>query len=109
MLHVPYAVLSPSDVHKVLTYVWDFRAKWKYIGLELSVELGTLDAIEKDNPKCEDCLREVIMRWIHAAEAPPTWIALDKAMQSKMITGSLVNYTIFFTIGLEEISCLQRI
>ena len=95
---VPYTVLSHSDVHKVLTYVWDFRAKWKYIGLELSIELGTLDAIEKDNSKCEDCLRAVIIQWIHTAKSPPTWIDLDKAMQSKMITGNIVNYIIFFMI-----------
>ena len=110
LLCMTNTVLSHSDVRKVLTYVWDFRAKWKYIGLELSIELGTLDAIEKENSKCENCLRAVIIQWIRTAKSPPTWIDLDKAMQSKMITGNLVNYTLFlFMIYLAEHSYLQKI
>ena len=74
---------------EILKHVWDFRAKWKYIGYELSIDLGTLEAIERDNnSKCEDCLREVVIQWLRSTKTLPTWITLNKIMQSKMIRGN---------------------
>lgn len=88
-MHFPCTVLSHTDVCEVLTYyIWDFRAVWKSIGHELSIDLGTLEAIERDNSNCGDCLREMIIQWIRNAKASPTWVILDKAMQSKMIRGN---------------------
>lgn len=89
-LNFHYIVLNRTDVREVLEYIWDFRAVWKCIGRELSIDLGTLEAIERDNSKCEDCLREMIIQWIRNAKAPPTWVTLDKALQSKNIRGKIL-------------------
>ena len=88
IMYFSYTVLSQTDVSEVLKYVWDFRAKWKYIRLELSIDLGMLETIEMENSKCEDCLRAMLIQWLRNPKAPPTWTTLDKALLSKMIGGT---------------------
>ena len=72
---------------------------WKYIGRELSIDLGTLEAIERDNSNCGDCLREMIIQWIRNAKASCTWATLDKAMQSTMIKGIFIYLFIYFLLS----------
>ena len=52
-------LLSINNIKEVvLDEMWDYRARWKSIGIELCVDTGTLDAIEKDCRKVNDCLQE---------------------------------------------------
>ena len=81
-------VLTEDDLHSILEYVWNARANWKNLGIALSVDLGTLEAIEVDRRRCSDCLREMMIEWLRNAKPLPTWSALEKAMQSPILAGN---------------------
>ena len=53
--------------------VFSLRAQWKNLGLFLNVDDGTLDAIEIDNKKVDDCLREMLKVWLKKVNPPPSW------------------------------------
>ena len=56
------------------------RSKWKNIGLRLGITIDTLDAIEHDYRKCDDCLMAVLKEWLKRSEPRPTWDALQQAL-----------------------------
>ena len=39
-------VLKPSNIKEVLDQMWEYRARWKFIGIELGIGEHSLDAIE---------------------------------------------------------------
>ena len=45
------------------------RAKWKWLGLELDLAPGTLDAIEQESPKLENRLERVLREWLNSGSA----------------------------------------
>ena len=60
--------------------MFDVRAKWKQLGLQLNILPGTLNAIEqkcKGNP--DDCLYEILNDWLSKGEA--TWEQLVTALE----------------------------
>ena len=63
--------------------MWDYRAKWRVIGITLGIDAGTLDAIETDNRKVESCLLEMIITWLKSDN--PTRSAMKAALQSKQV------------------------
>ena len=66
--------------------VFDARAKWYYIGLELNIDAASLDAIEKENPRdVQDCLRALLKKWLRRAKPEPTWGALMEALKSPLV------------------------
>ena len=80
------SALGLNDLAEVVNEVFNARAKWYDIGLNLGVPVGTLNAIRvqyRDNP--QDCLREVLMVWLKAVDPQPTWKALVDALQSKAV------------------------
>lgn len=82
-----YTVYTIEDFSKILSHAWDFRAKWRYIGVVLDIDVGTLDAIYKDHRECSDCLNQVLLEWVRRSEPKPTWRALEEALQSPEVTG----------------------
>ena len=78
-------LLTTTNIKEVLDWTWDLRAKWMFIGIELHIDQGTLDAIGKDNKKAEDCLVELLNRWLRQPNA--TRSALTAALQSKKLAG----------------------
>ena len=61
------------------------RANWKNIGIELEVDMGTLNAIEeccRNDP--DKCLPEMLDCWLKQVDPPPSWEALadHKALES---------------------------
>ena len=87
--------------------MWDYRARWKSIGIELHVDTGTLDAIEKDCRKVNDCLQEMIKHWLRNNPRPTKEI-IRVALQSKLVSNaegiimqaslmfySIISYTIY--------------
>ena len=71
--------------------VFDARAKWYDIGLELKMDAGSLDAIEKDNPRdVQDCLRALLRKWLRRSQPKPTWGALVEALESSLIGEELL-------------------
>ena len=64
----------------------DARAKWYEIGLELSIDPGSLDAIEKENPRdLQDCLRALLKKWLRRSQPRATWGALMEALTSPLV------------------------
>ena len=55
--------LNISNIKEVLDEMWDYRARWKFIGIELGIDMGTLDAIEKDCKVVDECLLKMINIW----------------------------------------------
>ena len=89
--HLPHTVpLGIDDMREVLDFFWEFRAKWKLIGLDLCIDIGTLDSIEvgkRNQP--EDCLVEVIKVWLRGttSKVNPTRSAMFTVLQSKCVAG----------------------
>lgn len=50
---------------------WSYRSKWKEIGIKLGIDVGTLDAIEKDYSKCNECLSEMNKTWLRGNKLLP--------------------------------------
>ena len=67
--------------------MWDYRARWKSIGIELCVDTGTLDAIEANNRKVGGCLQEMITHWLRNNPRPTKEI-IRVALQSKLISNA---------------------
>ena len=59
--------------------------KWKFIGIELGIDTGTLDTIEADYRKVDDRLREMINIWLKRASPRPTQSAVKAALQSEHV------------------------
>ena len=82
-----YADLNTSNVKEVLDEMWDYRAKWKFIGIELGIGTGTIDAIEADCRNVGDCLCKMICDWLKHNSPRPTRGIMRAALQSKRVSG----------------------
>lgn len=69
----------------MLDEAWNYRAKWRFIGIELGIVTDTLEAIEVDCRKVEDCLREMITIWLRRVNPRPTRSAMKQALQSERV------------------------
>lgn len=81
------AHLTIENIREILDITWDYRAKWKFIGVELGIDVGSLDAIEENNKKVEGCLFNLISQWLRDGKSRPTRSALIKVLQSKYLAG----------------------
>ena len=66
-------------LHSACEVVFSIRSQWKSLGLFLEVDEGTLDAIELDNKKADDCLREMLKAWLRKCDPRPSWPMLAEA------------------------------
>ena len=85
---------------------WDVRPKWRLFGLELGIDMGTLEVgilflccahcylwivscsqtIERDCcNKTGDCFTCLLEQWLTKPEPPPTWTALTTALKSPSV------------------------
>ena len=75
--------------------MWDYRAKWRFIGIALDIDVGTLDAIETNHRQVEDCLTKMITTWLRGVN--PTRSATKAALQSKQVTSQTgINFLLMF-------------
>ena len=80
------AILNINDLHKVQDTVWDARAKWYNIGLQLGLSSDSLDAIESDHREQSDnCFTAMLKQWLRRGNPRPTWHALAKALTSRPV------------------------
>ena len=90
-----YTDLKPGNIKEVLDQTWEYRARWKFVGIALDIHEDTLDAIEANNPRnVADCLREMIYGWLKSTNPRPTRGAMRVALQSKLVSnaaGSVVS------------------
>ena len=64
-----------------LKLVFPLASKWKNLGAFLNVKKETLDKIEHDYQKADDCLREVLSVWLNTISPPPSWQMLADAIE----------------------------
>ncbi len=77
--------------------MWDYRARWKLIGIHLHIDTGTLDAIEKDHRMVNDCLQEMIKYWLRNSPRPTREI-IRVALQSVHVSNAAGNYLLAIII-----------
>ena len=84
MLHVYISSgkLTLQDLCEVRGALYEARAKWYDIGIELKLSTGTLNAIREDFPRAADCLREICIHWLRCINPCPSWEALAKTLES---------------------------
>ena len=83
--------LSPDNTKEVLDMMWDYRARWKFIGIQLQIDNSKLDVIETDYRKVDDCLREMITYWLTNSPRR-TRETIKVALQSKLVSSAAGNY-----------------
>ena len=85
MYHV---ALTSNNVKEVLNLTWDYRSRWRFVGIELGIDVNTLDAIEMNNRRVEDCLTKLITTWLRRTNPKPTRTAIAKALESQSVAAS---------------------
>ena len=60
--------------------MFEARAKWRRIGLELELAHGDLEAIDSRYRNPDDQLEQVLAKWLNRGEA--TWRQLSEALYS---------------------------
>ena len=71
--------------------IFDARTKWYDIGLELKIGAASLDAIQEDNPRnVQNCLRDMLKKWLRRCQPKPTWGALVEALESPLVDEGLL-------------------
>jgi len=71
-----------EELSEVRGALYEARAKWHDIGIELKLPVGTLTAIREDFPHAADCLREMCIIWLKRNDPRPSWVALVKVLES---------------------------
>lgn len=56
-------------------------ASWKNIGTLLGIATHVLDTIQANEGRVEDCLREMLSKWLTRVAPKPTWAALADAVE----------------------------
>ena len=66
--------------------LWEGRAKWYNIGLELGLTVGTLDAIQETNHHHTDhCFRDTLKEWLSRGDLHPSWSSLATALRAQPV------------------------
>ncbi len=73
--------MGTKDLKLVNGALFEVRAKWRRIGLELELTPGTLDATEQAKTNPSDRLEAVLVDWLRGATTA-TWKQLIDALRS---------------------------
>ena len=65
--------------------VWEARAKWYNIGLELKIDAETLDVIKGDSDSIDNRFRSMLSTWLRRDQLRPTLSLLAKALRSPTV------------------------
>lgn len=78
--------LNSVDAHQVCSALWEARAKWYAIGLELQIDSGELDTIQRrylNNP--DKCVSEMTDLWLRQSADPHTTVTAAAATWENLI------------------------
>ena len=79
-------VLTVDDLATIQVAVWEARAEWYNLGLQLGLPPSTLDVIQKNHPgDCNQCFTDMIKEWLRTSDLQPTWEALANALESPQV------------------------
>lgn len=76
--------LKPANLKDVFNSVYPARCRYYNIGLNLGIDIGTLEAIKHDERDQSDpCLSTLLKYWLHNITNPlPSWKALSDALRA---------------------------
>ena len=89
--YITLVLLTQCNIREILDLTWPHRARWKLIGIELGIDIGTLDAIEKDRRIAQDCLSELICTCLRSVPRL-TRAALTAVLKSERILSAAGSY-----------------
>ena len=78
-------------MREVLDQTWPYRTGWMYVGIELGIDVSTLEATKINCMMAggvEACLTAMITIWLRNNNPKPTRLALDKALQSERVSST---------------------
>ena len=75
----------------LMTYLHPIAPKWKMLGVNLEIDMGTIRAVENDRDSAEDCLLELLGRWEDAVNPElHNWETIYKAVREPSLRASNV-------------------
>ena len=79
------SLLTENDLASVQNAVWEGRAKWYNLGLELGLTPGTLDAFNLANQCDPDrCFAAILKQWLRTCEHP-SWSILARSLRARTV------------------------
>ena len=104
-----HTVLNTGNIKEVLDLTWKYRAKWRFIGEELGIDTGTLDAIHANSETVEDSLVQLLDFWLKRdqEQLKPTRNAMLTALQSVQISPPSIDgkYMHFMHCSMHGFNC----
>ena len=79
------SVLSDRDIRLVRREIYEVRAKWYDIGIELEVPTGTLKSIKSMYDSPAECLVEMLDTWLKQVDPKPSWRLLISALEQPTV------------------------
>ena len=76
--------MGSADLATVLNELFPCRAKWHNLGIQLRVDVSTLDSFKAQYDDPSDKLREVLKSWLATGENP-TWRVIVETLKSPVI------------------------
>lgn len=75
----------------LMKYLHPIAPKWKMLGVNLEMDMGTIRAVENDRDSAEDCLLELLGRWEDAVNSElHNWETIYKAVREPSLRASNV-------------------
>ena len=77
--------LSDKDIKRVRIDIYEARAKWYDIGIELEIPTGTLKSIKSMYDSPAECLVEMLDTWLKQVDPKPSWRLLINALEQPAV------------------------
>ena len=78
--------LTSSDLKDIINSVWEARAKWFHIGIQLSMNVAVLEAIKSNHhDQLDACLTAMLTEWLKQTDPKPNWEALVTALKNQTV------------------------
>lgn len=85
------------DLNQLIQLLWQARSRWRYIGIALGIDIGTLDAIQESNRYiCDHSFVDMLTDWLrrpNTERPPPSWSELIDAMNAPLVRVKLIEST----------------
>ena len=105
-----YTALTLDNMKEMLDLTWDYRSRWRLIGIQIGIDVGTLDALDKNHKDVEDCLTGLICHWLRGTNPRPTRIAMLEALESSPVAGGAGSaQTTGIYMYIHVVECLSRL
>ena len=69
------------ELSRALKELYPLAAHWKTIGGLLGIEKDILDKIQRDEVGVNDCLHDMLAKWLKQTDPQPTWKDITDAVE----------------------------